>query len=755
MLEKAKQLMKIGTVLFVALVITMVILLSSASKTNVNSNMNRRAFNELSSTVADQVEFINYGIAQQYLPINSIATYISVKDEDYIFSDSKDYFNAVVLSNELCTLGYADLSGNAISHEGEDLGNVSERDYFKNAIEWKGYNAIEYLPVTSRVNEPRILFSVPVRRNNELRGVVFAAKKIGCLNELLVSNSFDGEDITFIMDSTGNIIASNRTVEGHLQGENIFETHDFASSEDEIRNNLLMRKGGELIFEHHGEEEYMVYQSLGISDWTLCTLVGSDAITAKYKGNSEVFVSTIHTLEIAFVAAVVLLCLVFLLWIYQINQQKGKLDYYYVLLQDILDKMHAAAIEYNVDSQKIVSYGYLQMLPGVEGNQELNSLGEWIEEFPHVDFTPIISARDQLLQNKSSVRTSFFIPDDSGGSWMELAMTPVLDANRRVKSVFGLITDVTELYSEHQIVTDTNFELLSNMVGEGCVFRVDLLTGKVIFHYCKGVRYEGISFNYVSELTAYLKNIVVPEYQHILDMMNPEQWVERYQEFDSQRGIEFCINARGDIRWMNGQVLVSWDSTSERYYATLIFRDIHEQKQLELRSFEVESNVVEGSKGDSDEIVKAGETEEVPKVFIRTFGYFDVFVNGEPVCFTNSKEKELLAILIDRNGGTLSAEEAISILWENEPCGDKQLGRYRKLAMKLKNTLRDLGIENILIVNRGIRSINKKLVICDYYKFLDGEQEYIKMFADCYMFNYSWAENTTALLMDMRDSFGL
>ena len=755
MIKKAKNLVKIAVVLFIAVVITIIVLTSSASKINVAGNINRRAFNELSSVVRNQADFINYGIEQQYLPLDSIAAYISVKNEDYVFTDSKDYLNAVVLSNELCMLAYADLSGNAVSYEGEDLGNVSDRNYFKSSIEWKGYNAIEYLPVTSRVNEPRLLFSVPVRRNNELIGVLFSAKKIEHLNKLLVSDAFDGKDLTFIMDSSGNIIASNRTVEGHQEGENIFETHNFASEEDEIRNNLLEKKDGELIFKHHDEEEYMVYKSLGISDWSLCTVVESSAVTAKYKGNSEVFLSTIRTLEIAFVVAVVLLCAVFLLWIYQINRQKRKMDYYYTLLQDILDKMHAAAIEYNVNSQKIVSYGYLQMLPGVEGNKELDSLGDWIEQFSHVDFTPIIEAKDRLLQSKSDVRTMIYIPDDDSGSWMDVALRPVMDATNRVQNIFGLITDVTEQYENQRVMYDTNFEVLSHVIREGCIFRIDVPTGEVTYHFCRGERYKKISIKNIDSLIDYLKSIVVPEYRYILEMLNFGEWMKQGLEFENQRSVEFCANINGEIRWMNGQVLLRLDSTLGRYGAILIFRDIHEQKQLELRSSVEESTGIVGTKTYASENIRGVEMEVVPNIIVRTFGYFDVFVNGEPIGFTNPKEKELLAILIDRNGGTLNAEEAISILWENEPCGDKQLARYRKLAMKLKNTLSKYGIEDLLIVNRGIRSIDKKIVICDYYKFLEGEPEFVKMFADCYMLNYSWAENTTALLMDMRDSFSV
>lgn len=107
--------------------------------------------------------------------------------------------------------------------------------------------------------------------------------------------------------------------------------------------------------------------------------------------------------------------------------------------------------------------------------------------------------------------------------------------------------------------------------------------------------------------------------------------------------------------------------------------------------------------------------------------------------FTGTKEKKLLAILIDRNGGTLTSEEAISILWPDEPADEKQLARYRKVAMRLKNTLQKLGIDDILVTTRSVRNIDVSKIECDYYKFLNGDKEFRTLFHEAYMQNYSWA----------------
>jgi hypothetical protein len=142
------------------------------------------------------------------------------------------------------------------------------------------------------------------------------------------------------------------------------------------------------------------------------------------------------------------------------------------------------------------------------------------------------------------------------------------------------------------------------------------------------------------------------------------------------------------------------------------------------------------------------EQKKGPKIFARTFGHFDLFVDGLPVSFSNNKEKELMALLIDRNGGTLSSNEAINYLWEGEVITEQLSSKYRKLAMKLKNTLKKYGIEKILIVNHGIRSVDTSLIECDYYELLAGNKKYMNSFHNSYMVDYSWAEETLGTLWD-------
>lgn len=147
----------------------------------------------------------------------------------------------------------------------------------------------------------------------------------------------------------------------------------------------------------------------------------------------------------------------------------------------------------------------------------------------------------------------------------------------------------------------------------------------------------------------------------------------------------------------------------------------------------------------SVEDAKASEKKTLTEsrtVSIRTFGYFDVFVGDKPIAFRNKKSKELFAILVDRKGGYVTSEEAISFLWEDEPANTVTFSRYRKVALRLKNTLEEYGITDIMETVDGKRRIVTEKVQCDLYQYLSGKEEYAQLFKGSYLTNYSWAETT-------------
>ncbi len=134
------------------------------------------------------------------------------------------------------------------------------------------------------------------------------------------------------------------------------------------------------------------------------------------------------------------------------------------------------------------------------------------------------------------------------------------------------------------------------------------------------------------------------------------------------------------------------------------------------------------------------DAEDKPRIVVKTFGYFDVFVADKPVYFSSSKSKELLALLVDRSGGSVSTENAITMLWPDRNYDDTVQSLFRKVLKSLRVALADAGISEMLIDVRNQRSVDTSTFDCDYYRFVkkSGEADY----RGEYMTGYDWAQNT-------------
>ena len=129
-------------------------------------------------------------------------------------------------------------------------------------------------------------------------------------------------------------------------------------------------------------------------------------------------------------------------------------------------------------------------------------------------------------------------------------------------------------------------------------------------------------------------------------------------------------------------------------------------------------------------------------MFIKTFGYFDVFVEDKPVYFSSSKSKELLALLVDRRGGSVSTENAITMLWPEREYDDTVQSLFRKVLKSLRVALADADISDVLIDVRNQRSVDMSKFDCDYYNFLKDYDAAANEYRGEYMNGYGWAEDT-------------
>ena len=138
-----------------------------------------------------------------------------------------------------------------------------------------------------------------------------------------------------------------------------------------------------------------------------------------------------------------------------------------------------------------------------------------------------------------------------------------------------------------------------------------------------------------------------------------------------------------------------------------------------------------------------GQNATLP--FIQTFNSFDVYIAGEPILFKSAKAKELLAFLVNKNGGYARMEETMAHLWPGKEAELSKIS-YRDASWKLRHVLEQHGMMNLVEFHRGELRIHKEAAKCDLWDLLDGKSEVTSIVS--YMPSYEWAVDFEATIMD-------
>jgi two-component SAPR family response regulator len=139
-------------------------------------------------------------------------------------------------------------------------------------------------------------------------------------------------------------------------------------------------------------------------------------------------------------------------------------------------------------------------------------------------------------------------------------------------------------------------------------------------------------------------------------------------------------------------------------------------------------------------------TSKTHKVEVKTFGNFDIFVDGKNIKFARTKSKELLAYLIDKKGTSVSSSELIVNLWEEHDVCKTTRSMLHNLISDIKDTLIKHDILDIIEMDRNAYRIICEKVSCDYFDLLNGKKSAYNKFTGEYMAAYEWAMFTASTL---------
>lgn len=214
--------------------------------------------------------------------------------------------------------------------------------------------------------------------------------------------------------------------------------------------------------------------------------------------------------------------------------------------------------------------------------------------------------------------------------------------------------------------------------------------------------------------------------------------------------IDIAKNNRIDIAFldietpeMNG-IQLSKKIKETNKFVNIIFSTSHTQYALETYSLYPSGYLLKPIL--KEDINKALKNLRYPiesyknGIYAKAFPYFDFYNKEKVVTFPRKKSKELLAYLIALNGAGATKKEICAILFEDESYTIKLQDYFNKIFKDLKLTLKNEGIEYILIKKHDYYAVDIKKINSDYYEYLKGNPEAINSFVGDFMNQYSWSD---------------
>lgn len=214
-----------------------------------------------------------------------------------------------------------------------------------------------------------------------------------------------------------------------------------------------------------------------------------------------------------------------------------------------------------------------------------------------------------------------------------------------------------------------------------------------------------------------------------------------------------------DMPDMNGLTLAAWIKQAQPDCA-VIFLTAYAQYALD--SFQVhptgyllkpidEADIAREVRYARSLMRAPGPASGSARIEVRTFGNFEILVDGETLRFRRAKCKELLAFLVDHQGQGVTRPEIYVALWEDGDYNHSQQKYLDVVIRSLRETLAAHGAEGILELKSGFLRIRPEMVSCDLYRYLKGDPAAVNAYRGRYMSSYPWAVFSEARLTALRE----
>ena len=398
----------------------------------------KRVTDESGFLAKQQAQLIDQTVENEFKCVSTIAAMIE-NGLSFVDKKTQKVLGAVVETNELCMLAYADKNGNVITYQGKHLGNVADRDYFSEIMTEEKESVCMYLKTTKAGDEPRVIFAVPIKHHGKVAGVVFESKEISAIrNTLFQQSMFNNCENSMIIDSSGDILVRNRQAEeAYESAENICDI--FPGMKKNLKD-LSEEQSGSIITGQN-DEDVVAYASVEQNNWHLICIVDVSTARQKYASSLVAIRQLVLLASVSFILGIIVFLIMSFIQMKNIRREYCEKNLQYERIVDLLLKMDCVVCEYDLTNGSVIPYKAFVEILGCEIRNDFfepEQMENHKRVHPEFDFDGLLRELNYTVKKKTTTSfESIYCKNRYSYKILAITMMPVVGENGEVVRILG------------------------------------------------------------------------------------------------------------------------------------------------------------------------------------------------------------------------------------------------------------------------------------------------------------------------------
>ncbi|NEU05956.1 methyl-accepting chemotaxis protein [Clostridium senegalense] len=232
----------------------------------------------MSNIIIQNAGLVSRDVNENFQTAKLLSNNNLINDMNIPFEKKLETLNDFTEKTKALTIGIADLNGIYQSTDGQKNSNISDEEFFKNAL--KGEETLVEPRFIKEINEYVVIYSVPIKCKEKIVGCLLFNVNAKDMSNNIAKVTLKGEGTAFILDKEGNSVASanfDDVINKHNEIKNA-EKDELSKNVAEIHKKMIKGETGISKYKY-GIDKYLAYAPIeNTNGWSVGILVEESVV---------------------------------------------------------------------------------------------------------------------------------------------------------------------------------------------------------------------------------------------------------------------------------------------------------------------------------------------------------------------------------------------------------------------------------------------------------------------------------------------